>query len=738
MIKIKILFAFFLLTVGVLFSQTTGSEFVRGVDISFTPQIEDLGGRYTVNGVVKDVLDIFKENGVNYIRLRIWHTPPNGYCGLKETLDYAKRIKEKGFKFLLDFHYSDSWADPGQQPKPVAWANLTFDVLKDSVYTYTKNVITALKNQNSIPDMVQVGNEITGGMLWPDGKLYGVGNQDEQLIKFADLVKAGINGVKDAADSTPVKIMIHIDRGGDNSGSVYFYNRLLSQNVEFDVIGLSYYPWWHGTLSKLTTNMNDLATRYGKEIIIAETAYPWTTQYENDGMGNIVGSGTTLLQGYPATVKGQKDYLINLVKLIKQTPNGKGVGFFYWEPSYISVQPLGSSWENLTTFDFNGEVLESINAFRNIDSLKTVKVKLRFNTSTNYDTLKTTGVVQVRGEVTGVSSSLLPSGESVTWDATSTLILKNVGGDYWEHEFQMYPGDMLNYKIWTGHTKSKATFLRLGWEGPIIPFNSSTLNARLFYVGNNDTTLQLQFYNSTGNYVPQYYSPLIQKDDSVAVFFRVNVSDLIKAGIFNAEVNGPITVRGDEINSAGVLSWNESKIILTKELNSVATNSFWSGIAYFPKSKIETGTQIKYKFFIENSSFSGWESGIEDRYFNFPFSDTTLIWKFFNERKTVVAVEDEKQFTPNEFRLFQNYPNPFNPNTAIDFSLSKESFVTLKIYNSLGKLINTIVSDVKNQGMNSVNWNGNDSSGKNVSTGIYLARIEAEGKSKTIKLLLIK
>ncbi len=738
MIRIKILFAFFFLTAGITLSQPSGSEFIRGVDISFTPLIEDLGGKYTINGMAKDALDIFKENGVNYIRLRIWHTPANGYCGLKETLDYAKRIKEKGFKFLLDFHYSDSWADPGKQTKPAAWTNLSFDVLKDSVYSYTKNVMIALKNQNTKPDMVQVGNEITGGMLWPDGKLYGVGNQDEQLIKFAELVKAGINGVKDAVDTTPVKIMIHIDLGGDNNGAVYFYSRLISQNVDFDVIGLSYYPWWHGKLTNLTVNLNDLAQRFGKEIIVAETAYPWTTQYENDGVGNIVGSGTTLLQDYPATVKGQKDYLINLVKLIRQTANGKGVGFFYWEPAYISVRPLGSSWENLTVFDFNGEALESINAFKNIDSLKSVKVKLRVNTSTNYDTLKSTGVVQIRGEVTGISSSLLPSGESVTWDATSTLILKNVGGDYWEHEFQMYPGDLLNYKIWTGHTKSKATFLRLGWEGPIIPFNSSTLNARLLYVGNNDTTLQLQFYNSTGNYVQQYFTPLIPKDDSLAVLFRVNVSDLIKSGAFNTDVNGPIAVRGDDINSSGVLSWNESKIILTKEENSVASNSFWSGVAYFPKDKIVAGTQIKYKFFIENSSFSGWESGIEDRFFNFPSSDTTLVWKFFNERKTVTAVEYENQITLFEFQLYQNYPNPFNPITTISYSLSKESFVSLKIYNCLGELVNTLESEVKNSGLHSVRWNGSDFTGRTVTSGIYIARIEAEGKSKSIKLILMK
>ncbi|MCX6152429.1 MAG: glycosyl hydrolase 53 family protein [Ignavibacteriales bacterium] len=735
--KIFLIYIVYLFQINVT-AQVNSDSFIRGVDISFTPQIEDLGGKYKVNGVTKDALDIFKESGANYVRLRLWYAPSDGYCGLAKTLDYAKRVKAKGFRFLLDFHYSDWWADPGKQTKPAAWANLSFDVLKDSVYAYTKNVITQLKNQNTLPDMVQIGNEITGGMLWPDGKLYGVPNPEDQWRKFGELLKQGINGVKDAAGANQVKIMIHIDRGGDNNGSIYFYDHLLAQNVNFDVIGLSYYPWWHGTLIKLTNNLNDLAQRYQKEIVVAETAYPWTLQYENDGHGNIVGSNTTLLPSYPATVKGQKDFLFYLSKLIKDTKNGKGIGFFYWEPSYISVPPIGSSWENLTTFDFNGEALESLQAFQNIDSLKSISVRLRINTSTNGDTISVKDFVQIRGEVKGTSSSLLPDGKMVTWDENSQLICKNVGGDYWECQFRMYPGDQLQYKIWTGRNKKTPTYLRLGWEGPILPWDSSNVNARLFTALLDDTTNTVEYFNNNGIQQFQYWSLFQNKTDSVGVLFRVNVSELNKKGLFDPTVNGPITVRGDSVSSANILSWSTNKIMLKREESSVANGSFWSGVVYFPKNKITSGTIIKYKYFIDNTAFGGWESNINDRSFNFPSTDTTLAWKYFNDKIIPTGVEDLLQSVPEKFQLTQNYPNPFNPETTIKFSISERSFVSLRIYNVLGNLVKTLIQDEKEAGSYSIIWNGTEEAGTTVSSGVYFLKLEAGSKNQVRKMVLIR
>ena len=339
------------------------SEFIKGVDVSTLLQIEDNGGIFKENGIAKDPILIFKDNGIEYIRLKLWHTPTADYDNLQKVLIAAQRIKSNGLKFLLNIHYSDWWADPANQTKPVAWNGLTIQQLKDSVYQYTKNIITTLKNNNVLPDMVQIGNEIICGMLWNDGRICDPYNTPQQWQNFTDLVKAGINGVKDAVDvSDSVRIMIHTDRGGDNGGARWFYDGLQSYNVEYDIIGLSYYSWWHGTLNNLQNNLNDLAVRYGKEIIVVETAYPFTLNW-NDNTNNIVGNSNQLLAGYPATVQGQKNFLIDLINIVKSTTCNKGVGVFYWEPDWISTQTFGSPWENLALFDFTGELLSSISAF---------------------------------------------------------------------------------------------------------------------------------------------------------------------------------------------------------------------------------------------------------------------------------------------------------------------------------------------------------------------------------------
>ncbi len=204
--------------------------------------------------------------------------------------------------------------------------------------------------------MVQIGNEITGGMLWPDGKL----NGSTGWSNFAALLKAGIRGVKDI--DTTVHIMIHIDKGGDNSASRWFFDNLTAQGVNFDVIGLSYYPWWQGTLPELQSNVNDLASRYNKKIVVAETAYPWTLSW-NDNVPNIVGDSSQLLPEYPATVDGQRNFLNGLIQTVLNIPNNKGMGFFYWEPDWISAPQLGSSWENLALFDFAGNAANSFSVF---------------------------------------------------------------------------------------------------------------------------------------------------------------------------------------------------------------------------------------------------------------------------------------------------------------------------------------------------------------------------------------
>lgn len=329
-------------------------DFVRGVDISTLTAIEDLGGiYYDSNGAQRDLLDILKDRGVNYVRLRLWNDPQNsnGYNDKADVLRLAKRVKEKGMKLLLDFHYSDDWAHPGQQVPPVAWKGFTVDQLADAVYEYTHEVVSELKSAGAMPDMVQIGNEINSGVLTGNGG----------KVVFADQIKllnSGARAVRELEDGNKVKIMIHLAEGGKNATFRYFFDGI-NQAVDYDVIGLSYYPFWHGTLEAVSSNMNDLATRYSKEVIIAETSYPFSYK-EGDSHENIINNPSKLTGGatWPATVQGQYDAIKKIMDLIAQVPDDKGAGFFYWEPAWIPsgvgwIASEGDAWENQAMFDYD-------------------------------------------------------------------------------------------------------------------------------------------------------------------------------------------------------------------------------------------------------------------------------------------------------------------------------------------------------------------------------------------------
>ncbi|MCK4755220.1 MAG: glycosyl hydrolase 53 family protein, partial [Calditrichia bacterium] len=294
------------------------SGFINGADLSFLPEMEDLGGiYYNDDGIPQDAIQIFKDHGFDYVRLKLWHTPDEDYNNLEKILFMSTRIKNDSMKILLNFHYSDTWADPGKQYKPAAWEGLTFEILKDSVYQYTKKVLQALNNQGTLPDMVQIGNEINPGMLWNDGRVGGQYDTPAQWANLGTLINEGIRGIRDSGEGADsVKIMIHIANAANNNTCRWFFDNLTVYVSDFDYIGLSFYPWWHGTLDGIRTNLNDLALRYNKDIIIAEMAYPWTLDW-NDNNGNIVVSTDQLHDGYPATVSGQTNYLRELIKIVR-------------------------------------------------------------------------------------------------------------------------------------------------------------------------------------------------------------------------------------------------------------------------------------------------------------------------------------------------------------------------------------------------------------------------------------
>jgi arabinogalactan endo-1,4-beta-galactosidase len=214
--------------------------------------------------------------------------------------------------------------------------------------------------------MVQIGNEVICGVLWDDGRVCGDWDTPEQWAKFGQITAEGIRGVNDALDpEDSIRIVIHIDCGGDSGRSIWFFDNLLAQGIEFDIIGLSYYPWWHGTLSAVEANLDNLAERYSKDLAIMESAYPWTLGWYDD-MHNIVGLPEQLHPGYPASVPGQKAFMVDLMEIIANVRDCRGLGLFYWSPEYISVPGLGSPWENLTLYSFTGETLGSIAAFDSV------------------------------------------------------------------------------------------------------------------------------------------------------------------------------------------------------------------------------------------------------------------------------------------------------------------------------------------------------------------------------------
>lgn len=341
----------------VVLSVSAADEFLAGADLSHLAFFEARGVAYQAKGETNEACAILREKGLNCARLRLFTSsaeqaagnPYNYINNLDYTLPLAVRAKRAGLKLLLDFHYSDTWADPGKQAKPSAWTNLSFLELEERIYTYSSNTLAAFKAAGAPPEYVQVGNEIIGGLLWPDGRVGGSYETAPQWSQFARLLKAAIRGVKDGSGETTPKIVIHIDRGGDWSATQWFFDRLRQQDVEFDVIGQSYYPFWHGTLAALKTCLSNAVVRYDKPIIIAETAFPWT----NSGA----------IQGIPASPEGQAQFVAELAKITKSLPKNRGYGVFWWGAEYQRISGMSlAGFDSRSLFDREGAVLPAAGA----------------------------------------------------------------------------------------------------------------------------------------------------------------------------------------------------------------------------------------------------------------------------------------------------------------------------------------------------------------------------------------
>jgi arabinogalactan endo-1,4-beta-galactosidase len=344
-----------------------------GADVSSLNKSVAMGGDYDDNSrrgherhwdhdEITKALRILKERGVEYIRLRVWVNPADGYHDQREVLEMSRHAREVGLKVLVDLHYSDTWADPGHQAKPAAWANYTVPQLRQAVYDHAFAVCSSMKAQGTPPAIVQIGNEINSGMLFPDGSTWNPPNWSN----LGEFLKAGAAAVKAVDPET--KVMLHLANGGDNGTFRWWFDNITAQGVPFDLIGASYYGYWHGSLGDLQANLNDVSARYGKDVVVVETAYPFTLN-DNDGFPNLIGLPSQLVAGYPATPDGQAANLRDVLSIVRAVPNGRGLGVFYWDATWTAVPgngwdptdpASGNNWENQALFDFDDRPLPAM------------------------------------------------------------------------------------------------------------------------------------------------------------------------------------------------------------------------------------------------------------------------------------------------------------------------------------------------------------------------------------------
>jgi len=345
-------------------------EFLKGGDISELPRLEYYGAKFYDNGVEKDCLQILKDHGCNIVRIRMYNDPGNtnyypanqldplGWQNPARTLALCQRAKAMGFKIQLTFHYSDYWTNPGLQTKPHDWEGLTFLQLTNALYTFTRDFMMQLTNVNVFPEYVSIGNEIRGGILFPDGS-YTNWNQ------LATLLKTGYGAVKSVSPDS--RVIIHLDKV--DAGNVnWFFGNLTSRNVNFDVIGCSYYPFWTDlTSSQARAEIDSWYSNFNKPVMIMETGYNWNPTTCNGSSGQLSDNGP---EPYPSTPLGQKNFLLQCFNDLKLVADGHCIGDLYWDPVFICVP--GQGWQNgapnvvgnTTLFDFSGSALPSLDAFQ--------------------------------------------------------------------------------------------------------------------------------------------------------------------------------------------------------------------------------------------------------------------------------------------------------------------------------------------------------------------------------------
>lgn len=336
--------------------------FLAGGDLSHLPLVERRGVVYREQGRPAEPLAMLKNRGVNCIRLRLWTSSEEDAAKdpyahgntLAATVAMAKRVKQAGMQVLLDFHYSDTWADPAHQRKPTAWEGLSFPELEQRMREYNRVSIAAFRAADVMPAYVQIGNETPMGFVWPEGKV----DQPEKWAQLAKLIRAARQGISEAAGDAMPKIILHLDRGGDWGTTQWFFDALLKEQpqVQFDIIAESYYPFWHGDLGKLRTCLTNCVARYGKSVLVVETAFPWmTTTWDGKAIAPING-----IAPGPA---GQVTFVEEVGRVLAELPDGKGMGIVWWGAEFVATQGFNcDGFDGRSFFDREGNILPVVDA----------------------------------------------------------------------------------------------------------------------------------------------------------------------------------------------------------------------------------------------------------------------------------------------------------------------------------------------------------------------------------------
>ena len=339
-------------------------EFIRGADISSLPELEYHGGVLRRNGEPVDSLTLLRDTGLNAVRIKVWNDPGNPdhfpsnqtdalrFNGPEQVIMLARRAHQAGLRIMLDFHYSDWWADPQKQFLPHAWQGLALPDVCERLHQFTVDILQRVQAEGIDVAWVQVGNEISHGMLWPLGFLPG------NWPSLAALLRAGVAAVRQAAPEA--QVVLHLDAGCDQQLYRHWFDQAQALDVSWDCIGLSFYPCWHGSLPHLAENLQMLAERYGCPLLVVETAYPRQLHLKRNGHWLLQHTGA---EPHPATPEGQAQFLGALADVLRGVPGGLGQGIFYWEPALLPL-PDGSRgvWQNATLVDDDGEALPSLMA----------------------------------------------------------------------------------------------------------------------------------------------------------------------------------------------------------------------------------------------------------------------------------------------------------------------------------------------------------------------------------------